>query len=437
MPFASIPEALEDLRAGRMVILVDDPRRENEGDLAMAAQFVTAQAVNFMINQGRGLVCLPLEAERCDALGLAPQATVNTSRNKTAFTVSIEAVEGVSTGISPADRAHTIRTAIDPRTKPEDLARPGHVFPLRAREGGVLVRPGHTEAIVDLCRLAGLVPAGVICEVIRDDGEMARVPDLEILAERHGLKIVLIEDLIHYRRQIERLVERRVTTQIQTRFGPFSIHVYGSKIDRLEHVALSKGLGEPGPDGRFPVLADPVVVRVHSECLTGDVFDSLLCDCGPQLHTALELIGRAERGVLLYMRHHEGRGIGLVNKLRAYELQQRGGLDTVEANEALGLPPDMREYGLGAQILYDLGVRQMRLLTNNPKKLGGLHGYGLSIVEQIPIEVGLNAYNRRYLQTKREKLGHSLRLETGAGPEGEAPQAKRAPSAPERDTGGG
>ncbi|MBL8899346.1 MAG: bifunctional 3,4-dihydroxy-2-butanone-4-phosphate synthase/GTP cyclohydrolase II [Planctomycetes bacterium] len=423
MPFASIPEALEELRAGRMIVLVDDPRRENEGDFAMAAQFVTAKAVNFMINQGRGLVCLPLESQRCDELALFPQASVNTSRNKTAFTVSIEAAEGVSTGISPADRAHTIRTAIDPRTKPEDLARPGHVFPLRAREGGVLVRPGHTEAIVDLCRLAGLVPAGVICEVIREDGEMARVPDLEVLAEQHGLKIVLIEDLIHYRRQMERLVERRVSTLIQTRFGPFSIHVYGSKIDRLEHVALSKGIEDPNGDGRFPVLEDPVVVRVHSECLTGDVFHSLLCDCGPQLDTALERIAASERGVLLYMRHHEGRGIGLVNKLRAYELQQRGGLDTVEANEALGLPPDMREYGLGAQILYDLGVRKMRLLTNNPKKLGGLHGYGLAIVEQIPIEVGLNRFNQRYLRTKREKLGHSLRLDGGEGGESPAPPA--------------
>lgn len=411
MPFATIPEALDELRAGRMIILVDDPRRENEGDLAMAADFVSATSINFMINHGRGLVCLPMEPERCDALGLSPQAAVNTSRNKTAFTVSIEAVEGVSTGISPADRAHTIRTAVDPKSRPEDLARPGHVFPLRAREGGVLVRPGHTEAIVDLCRLAGLKPAGVICEVIRADGEMARLPDLEVMGRAHALKIVLIEDLILYRRQIERLVEHRVTTKLQTQFGAFSIHVFGSKIDRLEHVALSKGLDGPNQDGRFPVIEEPVTVRVHSECLTGDVFHSLLCDCGAQLQTALQRIAEAPRGVVLYMRHHEGRGIGLVNKLRAYELQQSSGLDTVEANEALGLPPDMREYGLGAQILFDLGVRKLRLLTNNPKKLGGLNGYGLSIVEQVPIEVGVNSFNRRYLETKRQKLGHSLHLE--------------------------
>jgi 3,4-dihydroxy 2-butanone 4-phosphate synthase/GTP cyclohydrolase II len=412
MPFASIPETIEELKAGRMVILVDDPRRENEGDIAIASDAVTPEAINFMITEGKGLVCLSMAAQDCDRMMLTPQATENTSRNTTAFTVSVDAAEGITTGISPADRATTIRVAIDPQSKPEDLARPGHIFPLRARKGGVLVRPGHTEAIVDLCRMAGMTPSGVICEVIRPDGEMARLPDLEELAERHGLKIALIEDLILYRRARERLVERQVETWIETYFGKMKVHVYRSKVDGTEHVALTSGIPELGADGLRPAIQEPVLVRVHSECLTGDVFMSLHCDCGNQMRTALGKIGEARHGVFLYMRQHEGRGIGLVNKLKAYHLQQEKGMDTVEANEALGFPPDMREYGIGAQILYDLGVRRMRLLTNNPKKLKGLHGYGLSIVEQLPIEVGMNPLNRRYIETKQLKMGHARKLDT-------------------------
>ena len=389
--FSPIPEILEELRAGRMIVLVDDEDRENEGDLCMAAEKVSPDAINFMVRHGRGLVCVPLEAERIDRLGLHPQTPHNNSHLGTAFTVSVDAARGISTGISAADRAATVRQLIRSDCRPEDLARPGHVFPLRAEPGGTLVRTGHTEGILDLCNLAGLDPSGVICEILNDDGSMARLPDLRTFAQRHSLKMTTIAELIEYRRQHEQLVEREVSLELPTRFGNFDVHVYRSKVDKDPHLALCRGV--PHPDRRTGVVEDPVMVRVHSSCLTGDVLESLRCDCGSQLHQALEKIGAAERGVLLYMQQ-EGRGIGLVNKLKAYVLQQQQGLDTVEANQALGFPPDVRHYGIGAQILRDLGVRKLRLLTNNPRKYHAIRGYNLQIVERIPLWTAPNPRER-------------------------------------------
>ncbi|TAH39381.1 MAG: bifunctional 3,4-dihydroxy-2-butanone-4-phosphate synthase/GTP cyclohydrolase II [Planctomycetota bacterium] len=409
MVYATVEEALEDFRAGRMLILVDDPRRENEGDLAMAAERVTPQAINFMRKHGGGLICLALDGAAVERLHLRPQVSENTSRMGTAFLESIEAREGVTTGISAADRARTILTAVDPASAPADLARPGHVFPLRAREGGVLVRPGQTEGAVDLARMAGLRPAGVICEIMNDDGSMARLPDLEQFAQRHGLRILTIEKLIEHRRRREKLIRRLVDdVRIPTAYGDFFAHLYASLADGKEHVALSFGWphAPKNLDEKFVEQAEPILLRVHSECLTGDLFGSLRCDCGPQLRGAMRQIAQAGKGVLLYIRQ-EGRGIGLENKLRAYKLQDEGH-DTVEANELLGFPPDMREYGVGAQILHDLGVRKMRLLTNNPKKLAGLHGYGLEIAEQVPLVPEPQEHNLEYLRTKRDKLGHIL-----------------------------
>jgi 3,4-dihydroxy 2-butanone 4-phosphate synthase/GTP cyclohydrolase II len=396
-PFATIEEALEELKSGRMVVVVDDEDRENEGDLTMAAQFVTPEAVNFMAAHGRGLICLSITAERAEELRLHPMARSNTSRFGTAFTVSIEAREGVTTGISAADRAHTMRVAIDPRTRAEDLVQPGHVFPLIARAGGVLARAGQTEAAVDLARLAGLIPAGVICEVMNDDGTMARVPDLIEYCRRHGLKMVTVADLIRYRGRTEKLVRPVAVVQMPTRFGEFVAHGYESLLDGEQHLALVKG---------DVVGKENVLVRVHSECLTGDVFHSLRCDCGEQLQAALERIDKEGLGVLLYMAQ-EGRGIGLLNKLRAYELQEQG-LDTVEANVELGFAPDLRDYGIGAQILVDLGLTSIRIMTNNPRKLVGLEGYGLTISERVPLEVKPSKANVNYLRVKKEKLGHIL-----------------------------
>ena len=399
MPLATVEEAIEEIRQGRMVILVDDEDRENEGDLTMAAEKVTPEAINFMAKYGRGLICLSLAPEIVEQLGLPLMVSDNRSPFGTAFTVSIEARHGVTTGISAYDRAHTILTAVAPDAKPSDLVSPGHVFPLRARKGGVLVRAGQTEGSVDLARLAGLRPAGVICEIMKDDGTMARMPDLEKFAERHGLKIVTIADLISYRMRTERLVKREATVRLPTEYGTFTAIAYSNQVDKAVHIALVKG--EISGD-------EPVLVRVHSECLTGDVFHSLRCDCGQQLIQALRKIEEEGKGVLLYMKQ-EGRGIGLLNKLKAYELQEQG-LDTVEANEKLGFPPDLRDYGIGAQILADLGVRKMRLMTNNPKKIVGLEGYGLSVVERVPIEIPPSPENEGYLRTKCEKLGHLLSL---------------------------
>jgi len=409
MPPSPIPEILAELSAGRMVILVDDPSRENEGDLAMLAELATPEAINFMARQARGLICMPMAGEVCDRLQLRPQVERNGSRMGTAFTISIEAATGVTTGISAADRARTIRVACDPAARPDHLVSPGHVFPLRARDGGVLVREGQTEGIVDLARLAGAhTPAGVICEILNEDGTMARMPELEAFAAKHGLKICTIADLIAHRRRTERLVEPVVMdVPLPTRHGTFQAHLFHSKVDGAEHLALTRGMPGPGLDGPREAVADLVTVRVHSECLTGDVFGSERCDCEPQLHQALERLAREERAVLLYLRQ-EGRGIGLANKLRAYKLQDQG-LDTVEANQALGLPADLREYGIGAQILQYLGVRRMRILTNNPKKLHGLAGYGLELVEQAALQTEPNPNNVKYLRTKKSKLGHWLR----------------------------
>lgn len=398
MKFNTIEEAIEDIRKGRMVILVDDEDRENEGDLTMAAEKVTPEAVNFMAKYGRGLICLSLTPERVDELDLPMMTQENTSSFGTAFTISIEAKKGVTTGISAADRATTIKTAIDPGARPEDLARPGHVFPLRARPGGVLQRAGQTEGSVDLARLAGLYPAGVICEIMNDDGTMARVPQLMEFAKRHGLKIVTIKDLIAYRVKKESLVRRAAVTKLPTSYGgEFTAILYSNDIDRMNHIALVKG--DIGPD-------DGVLVRVHSECLTGDVFGSQRCDCGEQLHNAMKMIELEGKGVILYMRQ-EGRGIGIVGKLKAYELQDKG-KDTVEANLALGYKADLRDYGVGAQILRDIGVRKIRLLTNNPKKIIGLEGYGLTVVSRVPIETHPHPRNIHYLKVKKTKLGHIL-----------------------------
>jgi 3,4-dihydroxy 2-butanone 4-phosphate synthase/GTP cyclohydrolase II len=396
-PFATIEEAIEEIRRGRMIVVCDGEDRENEGDLVMAAQFATPEAVNFMAKEARGLICLALTAERCEQLGLKLMAAKNEAPLETAFTVTIEAAAGVSTGISADDRAHTIQVAIDPHSRPEDIVVPGHMFPLRAKEGGVLERTGHTEASVDLARLAGLIPAGVICEVMNEDGSMARVPDLIPYCERHGLKMITVADLIAYRRRTEKLIERVVATTLPTAFGEFAAVGYRSLIDDKHHVAMVKG---------DVAGAKEVLVRVHSECLTGDVFHSLRCDCGDQLAAALATIEREGQGVLLYL-SQEGRGIGLLNKLRAYKLQEDG-MDTVDANVALGLPADLRDYGIGAQILGDLGLTSIRILTNNPKKIVGLEGYGLSVTEQVPIEAIPNPHNEAYLRAKRDKLGHSL-----------------------------
>jgi 3,4-dihydroxy 2-butanone 4-phosphate synthase / GTP cyclohydrolase II len=395
--FSPVEEAIEDIRAGRMVVVCDDEDRENEGDLVMAAQFITPEAINFMAKEARGLICLALTPERCDELGLDLMAAKNESPFETAFTVSIEAREGVTTGISAADRARTIQVAIDPASAPRDLVQPGHIFPLKAKPGGVLERTGQTEASVDLARLAGLNPSGVICEVMNDDGTMARVKDLVPYCARHGLKMITVADLIAYRRVHDKLVERVVETSLPTAFGEFNVVGYRSLVDEKHHVAMVKGDVSGGED---------VLVRVHSECLTGDVFHSLRCDCGEQLESALSQIEREGRGVLLYL-SQEGRGIGLLNKLRAYKLQDEG-LDTVDANLQLGLPVDLRDYGIGAQILVDLGLSSIRILTNNPKKIRGLEGYGLSVSEQVPIVHDPNPHNERYLQAKRERLGHTI-----------------------------
>ena len=408
-PFATVEDAIEDIRQGKFVVVVDAADRENEGDLTIAAQFATPEAINFMATHARGLICLCLGEERCDDLDLRPMTDRNETPFGTAFTVSVEAREGVTTGISAHDRSHTIQVAIDPSKGAEDLVQPGHVFPLRSKPGGVLQRAGQTEAAVDLARLAGLNPAGVVCEIMNEDGTMARIPDLIPYCEQHGIKLITVADLIEYRRRTEKLVERMTSVRMPTDYGEFKAVAFREKLTGKHHVALVKGEIEG---------AENVLVRVHSECLTGDVFHSLRCDCGEQLALALQRIGSEEEGVLLYMAQ-EGRGIGLLNKLKAYELQEAG-LDTVEANLELGLPIDAREYGIGSQILEDLGLSTIRILTNNPKKLSGIEGFGLTVVEQLPIEVPPNAENRRYLEAKRDKLGHRLHhQDVKFDPEGE------------------
>jgi len=396
---ASIAQAIEDIKAGKFVIIVDDEDRENEGDLITAAEKVTADSINFMAVHARGLICLPIMGKRLDELKIPMMVGENTSKYSTPFTVSVEAKRGVSTGISAADRAETVRVIVDPTSKPEDIAQPGHMFPLRAREGGVLVRAGHTEAVVDLARLAGLYPAGVLCEIMNEDGTMARMPQLEVMAEKSGLKIVSIADLIAYRWRHEKLVHRVAEAKLPTEHGEFTAIAYRSDTDPDEHVALVMG---------DIATEEPVLVRVHSECLTGDVFGSLRCDCGEQVARAMQSIAEEGRGVFLYMRQ-EGRGIGFHNKIRAYALQDDG-LDTVEANLSLGFAPDLRDYGIGAQILADLGLHEIRLLSNNRKKVIGLEGYGVKVVETVPIVISPNPYNLHYLETKQKKLGHLLEI---------------------------
>jgi len=409
MAFSPIPEILADLTAGKMIVLVDDEDRENEGDLICAAEHCTPEAINFMVTHARGLVCLALTPERCDKLGLHAQTDLNTAQLGTAFTVTIDAHKrfGVTTGVSARDRATTIAVAIAEDAQPQDLSRPGHINPLRSREGGVLVRAGQTEGGVDLCRLAGLKPAAVLCEVMRPDGEMARRPELEIFCQQHGLKMCTIADLISYRLKREQFVRRIQSVNLPTRWGEFRLHAYKSVIDPQPHLALcAGGVGELDAAGAVTKQIEPVLVRVHSECLTGDVFGSAKCDCGAQLDAAMRMIQQAGKGVLLYLRQ-EGRGIGLANKLHAYALQEKG-LDTVEANERLGLPVDKRDYGIGSQILRDLGLCDIRVMTNNPKKIYGIEGYGLHVVEEIPIRIEPGEHNRGYLEAKKTKLGHRL-----------------------------
>lgn len=404
MPLARIEDAIEDIQSGKMVIIVDDEDRENEGDLAMAAEMITPDAVNFMATEGRGLICVPMMSQRLDELRIPMMVYDNTARLGTAFTISVDVLKGATTGISAHDRAATIKALIDPQTAPEDLARPGHIFPLRYMEGGVLKRAGQTEAVVDLARLAGLQPAGVICEIMADDGSMARMPQLEAFSQKHGVKIVSVADIIAYRRGHERLIERVAEARVPTQHGEFTAVSYRSLVDRDEHVALVKGRINP---------AESTLVRVHSECLTGDVFGSKRCDCGDQMALALAAIGNEDAGVFLYMRQ-EGRGIGIHNKLKAYALQDEG-FDTVDANIQLGFDPDPRQYGVGAQILVDLGVRKMRFLTNNPKKRVGIESFGLELVEEVPLIAPVNEENRRYLATKAERMGHRLDIDTAAG----------------------
>ncbi len=404
MPISTILEAIKDIKEGKFVIIVDDEDRENEGDLAIAAEKITPEAINFMAKNGRGLICMPLKGQRLDELGIPLMVGQNTSRFTTAFTISVEAKHRVSTGISAHDRAQTIRTIIDPNTKPSDIVYPGHMFPLRAKEGGVLVRAGHTEAIVDLAGMAGLYPAGVICEILNEDGSMARLPELEAFARKFGLKIISVAELIAYRSRTEKLVHRVAEAKLPTRFGEFRAVAYKSEVDPAEHLALVMG---------DVSNCAPVLVRVHSECATGDIFGSLRCDCGEQLAMGMKAIAKAGCGVFLYMRQ-EGRGIGFHNKIRAYALQDEG-LDTVEANLSLGFPVDLRDYGVGAQILKDLGITKLRLLTNNPKKVISLEGHGLQVVETVPSVVKPNPHNRRYLETKQEKMGHKLDLPNDGG----------------------
>ena len=398
MDLASIPEAIEDIKAGKFIIIVDDEDRENEGDLAIAAEFVNAAAINFMAKHGRGLICMPMTGDRLDELKLPMMVNENTSKFTTAFTVSVEAKHDVTTGISAADRAATVKALIDPATKPDDIARPGHMFPLRAKEGGALVRAGQTEAIVDLTRLAGLKPAGVVCEIMNEDGSMARLPQLKVMAEHFGIKIVSVADLIAYRHHHEKLVHQVAEAKLPTVYGEFTAVAYKSDTDPAEHLALVMG---------DVATEEPVLVRVHSQCLTGEVFGSLRCDCGEQITLAMKNIAEEGRGVLLYMRQ-EGRGIGIHNKIKAYALQDKG-MDTVEANLSLGFAPDLRDYGVGAQILAELGLHNIRLLTNNPKKVVGLESYGLKVLETVPIIASPNPYNAHYLETKRKKLGHILK----------------------------
>ncbi len=396
--FDSIESVVDDIRAGRIVIVVDDEDRENEGDLVMAAEKITPEAVNFMARFGRGLICVPITMDRADQLGLQRMVADNRESQRTDFTVSVDAARGVTTGISAADRAEAVRVLVEPASVPADLVQPGHIFPLRAKPGGVLRRAGHTEAAVDLATLAGLRPAGVLCEILHDDGGMARLPELQRFRAEHGLRLCTIRDLIAHRRINEKLVAREQVIRLPTAFGDFDLHMYRSLLDDTHHLALVRGQIDP---------AQPTLVRVHSECLTGDVFGSLRCDCGTQLHSALRQIDEAGSGVLVYMRRHEGRGIGLPAKIHAYKLQEQG-LDTVEANEKLGFPAELRDYGIGAQILVDLGVRKMRFLTNNPKKIVGLNGYGLELTELVPIVAASNPHNEKYLETKRTRMGHLL-----------------------------
>ncbi len=406
MPLATVPEVLADIRAGRMVILVDDPDRENEGDLCMAAEFATPEAINFMATHARGWICLALEEEIADRLDLAPMVALNNSRFRTNFTVTVEAATGVTTGISAHDRARTIQVAVRADAKPADLVRPGHIQPIRARRGGVLVRTGQTEGSVDLARLAGLRPAAIICEIMKEDGTMARLPDLEAFAARHQIRICSVAQIIEHRRRTERLIEKAESVRLPTAYGEFTLHMYRSRVDARPHFALTVGLPLPDAAVGNPPIDEALLVRPHSECLTGDVFRSQRCDCGDQLDEAMRLIQKEGKGVILYMRQ-EGRGIGIENKIRAYALQDQG-MDTVEANQALGFKADQRDYGIGAQILLHLGVRKMRIITNNPRKFRALEGYGLSIAERLPLEIEPNVHNERYLAAKRDKLGHLL-----------------------------
>lgn len=406
MKFNTVQEIVEDLKNGKMIILVDDANRENEGDITIAAEKITPETINFMLTHARGIICLAIHAERAEELELYPMVSHNTSNFQTPFTVSIDARNGITTGVSSKDRATTILTTIDEKSTADDLVRPGHVFPLKAQRGGVLVRTGHTEGAVDLARIAGLKPAAVICEIMTEDGNMAKLPDLKMFAEKYHLKICTIADIIKYRHEQERLIEKRVTVKLPTMYGNFTLHLYRSFVDDYLHLALCLGVGSESGNAPSPLHNEPVLVRVHDECLTGDIFGSLRCDCGEQLHNTLKIIQEAGKGILLYMRQ-EGRGIGLENKLHAYLLQEKG-LDTVEANERLGFPADKRDYGIGAQILRDLGVTKMRLLTNNPKKFAALAGYGLEIVERVPIIMEPKDENKDYLRTKKEKLGHII-----------------------------